>query len=128
MDGCAAVLRGGDADADLLLALGGPPARRVLTGESRADGEAWARVWAARGLLWALDEATADQVTPAIAEALADPSWRVREKAAQVVARHHLDVPPTTLQHVVEADPTARVRAAAARALRRLATPAATRR
>src|SRR5688572_16502362 len=89
--GCVSILRGADPDPDLLLVLGGPPAPRLLAGDSRADAEVWSRVWALRGLLWALDPATADLAAAAVVAALADPAWRVREKAAQVVARHLLD-------------------------------------
>jgi len=72
----------------------------------------WRRVWAARGLLWAWDDAA----LPAILTALGDDAWRVREMAAKVVARHRLgEALPIVaeLQH----DPTTRVRAAASRAV-----------
>ena len=112
--GCVELLGGGEADDELVLALGGPPARWVLTGES-AGPAYWLRVWAARGLLWAWD----DSAFAALRTALTDEAWRVREMALKVVARHRLE------DLVVEAaaledDPVARVRAAASRALMRL--------
>ena len=50
--GCMGMLEGDDGDADLVLALGGPPARWVVTGEPPGPPY-WLRVWATRGLLWA---------------------------------------------------------------------------
>jgi HEAT repeat protein len=78
-------------------------------------------VWATRGLLWALDESTVDKATPAIVHALHDPGWRVREKAAQVVARHLIDVALPNVVELSDSDAVPRVRAAAGRAVRRLA-------
>ena len=120
VDGCVAILRGDDPDPTLLIALGGPAAPRFLAGETRADVEAWSRVWAARGLLWALDGASATQAVDAVVAALADPAWRVREKASQVVARHLLDAAFDDVALLRDADPVARVRAAAGRAVQRL--------
>ena len=117
---CLSILHGDEPDSALLGVLGGPPAARILVGDSRADVELWSRVWAARGLLWALDESTVVQATTAVVAALADPSWRVREKAAQVVARHLVDAALPTVVELRGADPVARVRAAADRAVRRL--------
>ena len=65
--GCIDLLRGSDADPALILALGGPPARWVVTGEPSGP-DYWLRVWAARGLLWAWD----DTARPAVVEALHD--------------------------------------------------------
>ena len=115
-----AILRGDDPDPTLLIALGGPAAPRFLAGETRADVEAWSRVWAARGLLWALDETTASRAVDAIVAGLADPAWRVREKAAQVIARHLLDPALDEVAVLRDADPVERVRAAAQRAVQRL--------
>lgn len=72
-------------------------------------------MWAARGLLWVWDDVALESVVAA----LSDDSWRVREMALKVVARHRLD---DALEHVAELqeDPVARVRAAAGRALIRL--------
>jgi hypothetical protein len=112
--GCVDLLEGGDADPDLVLALGGPPARWVLTGEAPGPSY-WLRVWAARGLLWAWD----DVALPAVEAALDDDAWRVREMALKVVARHRLeDALPAVAR--LQDDPVARVRAAASRALIRI--------
>ena len=112
--GCMGMLEGDDADAGLVLALGGPPARWVVTGEPPGPPY-WLRVWATRGLLWAWDDVALDSVEVA----MNDDSWRVREMALKVVARHRL---VGLLPRVVDlqADPAARVRAAASRALTRL--------
>ena len=118
--GCVSILRGGEPDPELLLVLGGPAAAGMLGGGSRADAGLWARVWAARGLLWALDPDTIAAAEPAIVTALRDPAWRVREKAGQIVARHLLDEALPEVVDLRETDPIARVRAAADRAVHRL--------
>lgn len=118
---CVSILTGAEPpDFSLLIVLGGPAAPRVLAGDSRADAELWSRVWAARGLLWALDPTTVPLAASAVVGALHDPAWRVREKAAQVVARHLIDVAVPELVVRRDTDPVERVRAAAERALRRL--------
>ena len=114
MAGCVALLRRGETDDRLVLALGGPPARRFIGGQAPGPSY-WLRVWAARGLLWAWDDAA----FPSLAAALDDESWRVREMALKVVARHRLEDALTTVAALRE-DPVARVRAAATRALMRL--------
>lgn len=119
--GCASILRGNDPDPGLLIVLGGLPAPRILAGDSRADSDLWSRVWAARGLLWALDEDTVEQAAATIVAALHDSSWRVREKAAQVVARHRVDLALPSVVELRDSDPVSRVRAAAERAVQRLA-------
>jgi HEAT repeat protein len=91
------------------MALGGPAARRVITGE---DKQYWLRVWAARGLLWAWD-ATAG---PAITTALGDEHWRVREMACKVIARHQVGAALSVVAELRD-DPVPRVRTAAARAV-----------
>jgi hypothetical protein len=113
--GCMDLLAGRDADDGLILALGGPPARWVVSGEASGP-DYWLRVWAARGLLWAWD----DQALPSIRAAFQDEAWRVREMALKVVARHRLD---DVIEQVAELqdDPVPRVRAAASRALIRIA-------
>jgi HEAT repeat protein len=112
--GCIELLRGGVADPDLILALGGPPARRVLTREPSGPS-CWLRVWAARGLLWAWD----DEASQAVEEALHDDAWRVREMALKVVSRHCVEGAFPTVVELQE-DSVSRVRAAAFRALTRL--------
>lgn len=116
VSGCIELLDGRDVDAELVLALGGPPARWVVTGEPSGPTY-WLRVWALRGLLWAWDDAALSSVETA----LHDDAWRVREMALRVVARHRLEDAVTTVAGLQE-DSVARVRAAASRALMRLTT------
>ena len=111
---CVTLLDGGDVDSELVLALGGPPARWV-TGEGAPGPAYWLRVWALRGLLWAWD----DVALQSVEAALSDEAWRVREMALKVVARHRLEVALETVVGL-QGDPAARVRAAASRALVRL--------
>jgi len=110
--GCIGLLEGAGTDDGLIVALGGPPAQIVLSGRAGGGGGYWPRVWAARGLLhvWAED------ATPAIIAATADESWRVREMAARVIARHQVG---DALAAVVALrdDPVPRVRAASDRAV-----------
>ncbi len=117
VSGCVALLEGAPADVDieLVVALGGPPARWALTGEPPGP-DYWLRVWATRGLLYVWR----DEAVPAVLIALGDEAWRVREMAAKVVARRRLD---NALEPVadLQADENARVRAAASRALIALA-------
>ena len=110
--GCTQLLAGADADEKLVMALGGPHARRVLDHGPDSDQWYWLRVWAARGLLWVWD----DNGLEAVRHALGDPAWRVREMATKVVARHLLG---DLLIAVAElrADPVPRVRAVADRAV-----------
>ncbi len=112
--GCVALLAGREADAELIVALGGPPARWAVTGEPPGPPY-WLRVWAARGLLWAWD----DEALPVVLAALDDGAWRVREMALKVVARHRLDEALPAVADL-QADRVPRVRAAASRALVRL--------
>ena len=112
--GCIALLNGRDADAELIVALGGPPARWAATGEDPGPSY-WLRTWAARGLLWAWDYSA----LPALIVALDDDAWRVREAALKVVARHKLS-DATAKVIALQNDPVARVRSAASRALERL--------
>ena len=110
VDGCVRLLRRDDVDVDLLVALAGPGARR-FHGEER-DDDYWLRVWGARGLLWAWD----DSATAAIVTAASDDHWRVREMAAKVVARHHVDEALDAMLALRD-DPVPRVRAAGQRAV-----------
>jgi len=113
-DGCIALLEGGQPEQELVQALGGPAADKFFDGAEHEDTY-WFRVWALRGLLWSWDDRALDSVR----EALGDDSWRVREMAAKVVARHLLG---DTLPAVAELgdDSVPRVRRAAERALVRL--------
>jgi hypothetical protein len=112
--GCIALVGGGDADPALVRSLGGPGADVFLDGSPR-DDTYWLRVWGARGLLWALNDETADGATVgAVRRALGDEHWRVREMALRVVARHELgDALPAVVE--LREDPVPRVRTAAAR-------------
>jgi hypothetical protein len=112
--GCIDLINGFDADAELIVALGGPPAGWAVTGEAPGP-RYWLRVWGLRGLLWAWDDAALSSLE----SALSDEAWRVREMALKVVARHRLE---DMLANVVRlrADRSARVRAAASRAEVRL--------
>jgi hypothetical protein len=110
--GCAALLSGEDADDALIIALAGPPARYVLDTGPAPVHRYWLRVWGARGLLYAWDDA----VRPAVLAALADEHWRVREMAAKVVARHLLGEALSAVAGLTS-DPVPRVRQAAQRAI-----------
>lgn len=119
VDGCRAILRGEDVDADLIVALGGPPARWARAG-TEPGPEYWTRVWAARGLLWAWD----DEAYAEIGAALDDDAWRVREMAVKVASRHRLG---DLIPHVaaLQGDPVRRVSRAAERALVKLTSAGA---
>jgi HEAT repeat protein len=112
--GCMALLQGRSVDAELIYALGGPPARWVFTG-TEPGPDYWLRVWAARGLLWAWDETALS----CIMTALKDEAWRVREMALKVVGRHRLADALTTVESMRD-DPNSRVASAANRALAQL--------
>jgi len=116
VQGCVDLLEGRSADDDLVLALGGPPAAWVRTGEP-AGPAYWLRVWAARGLLYAWD----DSARQAMLRALDDDAWRVREMALKAVARHHLQEASGRIDRLRD-DPSARVRGAASRARQALST------
>ncbi len=118
--GCVELLAGHQdaVDDELIIALGGDPARYVLSGGEGGKGGYWPRVWAARGLLHAWDADADDprEASAAIIGGCSDQSWRVREMAAKVIARHQVD---DAFDAVAElrTDPVPRVRAAAARAV-----------
>ncbi|HEX7993839.1 MAG TPA: HEAT repeat domain-containing protein [Streptosporangiaceae bacterium] len=118
--GCIGILEGQDADDQLLLALAGPAAEYVLAGGEGGRGGYWPRVWAARGLL----HAWADVAAPAIIRATADESWRVREMAAKVIAKHHLGDALQAVAALAD-DPVPRVRSAASRAVMMLSASGA---
>ena len=81
---CRSLLDGRVVDDELVLVLGGRCGVAVLDGRDR---EYWLRVWGARGLLYAWDDA----VIPALRRAVGDESWRVREMVAKVVARRRIE-------------------------------------
>ena len=115
--GCVELLDGAAVDAGLLAALGGAHAAAVLEGRDGGPTGYWPRVWAARGLLHVWD----DVATPAVVRATGDDSWRVREMAAKVVARHRVGAGLEAAARMA-VDPVPRVRRAAARAIERLVT------
>jgi hypothetical protein len=112
--GCILLLTGHarEVDDDLVRALGGPAADQVLDGAEGGKAGYWPRVWAARGLLHVWDIAATD----ALRAAATDPSWRVREMVAKVVAKHRVDA---LLDAVVamRTDSVPRVQRAAERAV-----------
>ncbi len=111
IEGCRELIRGGAVDPGLLLALGGPGARKFLDGRGHEDTY-WPRVWGTRGLLWAWDSSAVDEIRLA----LVDDSWRVREMALKVIAGHQLgDLLADVAQS--RSDPVSRVREEADRAL-----------
>ncbi|WP_020580090.1 HEAT repeat domain-containing protein [Actinopolymorpha alba] len=111
---CLALLRG-ETDPALLTSLTGPgTAEKYFDGAEHSDTY-WFRVWALRGLLWSWDARAIDCVRTA----LTDGSWRVREMAAKVVARHLVEEASSEVADLMD-DPVPRVRQAAERALIRL--------
>lgn len=118
--GCVAILNGEGSDDALVVALGGPAARRVLDGYEGGRAGYWPKVWAARGLLHVWE----DEAGRAVISATADPAWRVREMSLRVIARHRLDDALEELPRLLE-DPVRRVRDAAVRARRELTRGAA---
>ncbi len=115
VSGCIALLEGGGADDELVLAIAGPPAEYVLSGHEGGREGHWPRVWALRAFLYAWEESAA----PAVAQATMDDSWRVREMAAKVVAHHRVEVAFDAVV-VLRDDPVKRVSEAASRAVARL--------
>lgn len=111
---CSALLEGREVDDEYVFVLGGAAhGLAVLQGRDR---EYWLRVWGARGLLYAFDDAA----IPALRRGSHDEAWRVREMVAKVVARHRVDALAADVARL-RLDATPRVRAAAERALARLA-------
>ena len=108
--GCVALLNGEPVDDELILALGGPPAEWVRTGEPSGP-DYWLRVWGARGLLYAWD----NSARAAVLRALDDEAWRVRDMALKVVARRGIQEALDQVERL-RGDSSARVRASAARA------------
>jgi hypothetical protein len=113
---CVEILSGGDIDEATLFALAGPAADSVLAGREGGPGGHWPRVWAMRGLLYAWNESA----IPVVLAGTSDENWRVREMSAKVVARHQVLDAVGAMTSLLD-DSTPRVRAAAERALARLA-------
>ena len=112
VSGCRALLRGEEVDHPLVVALGGPAASAYAPGMPPRDDVYWLRVWGARGLLWAWDDAA----LPELASATYDEHWRVREMAMKVAARHRVDELLDDALRLRD-DAVPRVRAAASRAV-----------
>jgi hypothetical protein len=113
---CVEILEGRHVDDEFLRVIGGPSAEDVLEGRYGGLDGYWPRVWAARGLLHAWDDVAAD----AIIDATTHDSWRLREMAAKVIARHHVRPAIDAVVTLLD-DENARVRAAASRAFRIIA-------
>lgn len=109
---CAALLSADDpADhPETLLYLGGPAGRAVLDG-SPSWRPSWARVWAARGLLYVWDDAA----TGPVLEGLHDDAWRVAEMCLKVCTVRDLPAGDDAVRLAGHELP--RVRATAVRAL-----------
>lgn len=90
-------------------------------GGSRGWPPYWGRVWGLRLLLHVGEggggaDRSHPEVQDATSGALRDESWRVREMALKVIARHEIDADPGVIVELLE-DPVDRVRVQAARAL-----------
>lgn len=77
------------------------------------DTAYWAKVWAARSLLYVWSPACVSDVVAT----LHDPAWRVREMCCKVAARWRLEPAAGTCLDLVTDETTPRVRAAAVRVL-----------
>jgi HEAT repeats len=115
--GCVALLRGEQADDELILALGCGNGGIVIHDGPKQRNQYWRRVWGARGLLYAWADGTVEDLgaDDALIAALADEHWRVREMAAKVIARRRIGAALAPLAPLRN-DPVPRVRAAAERA------------
>jgi hypothetical protein len=103
-----ALLGGFNVGDEFLLYLGGVHAQGIVDG---APALYWPEVWGARALLTVWDDSASD----AVAAALTNQAWRVREMAARVVGARSLALAGTL--RAMLTDEVARVRAASARAL-----------
>jgi hypothetical protein len=112
VEGCIAILEGDIDDPQLIVVLGGPHGENVLADYDDGLDGYWPAVWAARGLLHVWDDAA----TGAIIRATSHDSWRVREMAAKVIARHRVSGAIDAVLALRD-DENHRVRAAAERAL-----------
>jgi len=107
------LLAGLNVGNEFLLVAGGTHAQGLLDG---APPLYWPEVWGARVLLYAWN----DTATDAVLAGLQNQAWRVREMCTRVAAARHL--PAAEYLRELLTDDTARVRAAAARALGELGT------
>ena len=112
-----ALLAGFNAGEEFLLVAGGTHAQGLLDG---APPLYWPEVWGARVLLYAWN----DSATDAVLAGLQNQAWRVREMCCRVAAARNLDAAEYLRELLT--DDTARVRAAAARALGAVGSPADT--
>lgn len=103
-----ALLAGLNAGEGFLLWVGGHHAQGILDG---APPLYWPEVWGARAFLYVWD----DSALPGIEAGLTNQAWRVREMCLKVVATRKLALANSVRPLLT--DDTARVRAAAARAL-----------
>jgi hypothetical protein len=103
-----ALLAGYNVGEEFLLVAGGSHAQGLLDG---APPLYWPEVWGARVLLYAWNDTAAD----AVLAGLQNRAWRVREMCCRVAAARHLDAAEYLRELLT--DETARVRAAAARAM-----------
>jgi len=112
-----ALLAGFNAGEEFLLVAGGTHAQGLLDG---APPLYWPEVWGARVLLYAWNNSATD----AVLAGLQNQAWRVREMCCRVAAARNLDAAEYLRELLT--DDTARVRAAAARALGAVGSPADT--
>jgi hypothetical protein len=103
-----ALLAGYNVGEEFLLVAGGSHAQGLLDG---APPLYWPEVWGARVLLYAWN----DTATDAVLAGLQNRAWRVREMCCRVAAARHLNAAEYLRELLT--DETARVRAAAARAM-----------
>lgn len=119
VDWCVGLLTGtvapGDPDRPSLDVIGGPGAEELALGMmARGTADHWPRAWAARALRYVWRETP--EARRAVVGGLADPAWRVRHNAAEVVAAREVGEAADPLVPLLD-DPNPRVRAIAARAL-----------
>jgi HEAT repeat protein len=109
---CADLLAADDPrdEAEVLLFLGGSAGQSVLDGGEWRPY--WARVWAARGLLYVWTEPAA----PVVVQRLGDEHWRVAEMCVKVSAKREIGAAGPGVAALADHE-LPRVRAAVARAL-----------
>ena len=112
VSGCIGILDGDDVDERFHRVLAGPAADPILRGLAGGVDGYWPRVWAMRGLIYAWE----DRAERVVLRGTGDSSWRVREMAAKVIARHKFGDAIEAAANL-QRDPVRRVRSAAERAL-----------